>query len=282
MIVLVRILHPNRTRFFFATQFRILPGNQAFSFEMAHGSGSEERFDDFYTEIKEIEKRDSVLTSKQQIERLLRPGATYFNLNPFEVLQLDPETPIEQIKKRYRTLSILVHPDKNQDNSERAQQAFEVVNKAWKTLENEVARKRCLEVYQEAKERTDQMILEKRKKLRKEGKHEAVPEDDPDKYKHAVYVMVMKLFADMERRRQQQDSRDQEERKRKREQEIEEEEDRKYQQEWQKNFEESRQNRVNSWQNFQASASTSSSKPKKSKKPKYASFNPPKIKPESR
>lgn len=36
-------------------------------------------------QVKRIEKRDSVLTSKQQIERLLRPGASYFNLNPFEV-----------------------------------------------------------------------------------------------------------------------------------------------------------------------------------------------------
>lgn len=265
---------------------------------MAHSSNSEEqRFNAFYSEVKQIEKRDSVLTSEQQIERLLRPGATYFNLNPFEVLQLEPDTPIELIKKKYRSLSILVHPDKNPDDKERAQQAFEVVNKAYKTLENELTRKRCLEVYEEAKDRTDMMISEKRKKLRKDGKPDSIPEDDPAKYKHAVYVMVMKLFADMERRRQQLEVRDQEERKRKREQEIEEEEQRNYQKEWQKNFEESRQNRVTSWQSFQANASSSSTsttsasststtsaavKPKKAKKAKYTSFNPPKIKPETR
>ncbi|XP_058811927.1 dnaJ homolog subfamily C member 8 [Topomyia yanbarensis] len=263
---------------------------------MAHSSNSEEqRFNAFYSEVKQIEKRDSVLTSEQQIERLLRPGATYFNLNPFEVLQVEPDTPIEQIKKKYRSLSILVHPDKNQNDKDRAQQAFEVINKAYKVLENELTRKRCLEVYEEAKDRTDAMISEKRKKLRKEGKSDFIPEDDPAKYKHAVYVMVMKLFADMERRRQQLDIRDQEERKRKREQEIEEEEQRNYQKEWQKNFEESRQNRVTSWQSFQAHAASSSAssaatsstplipeKPKKAKKTKYTSFNPPKIKPESR
>lgn len=38
-----------------------------------------------YFQVKEIEKRDSVLTSPQQIERLTRPGSTYFNLNPYEV-----------------------------------------------------------------------------------------------------------------------------------------------------------------------------------------------------
>lgn len=39
----------------------------------------------FVLQVKQIEKRDSVLTPKQQIERLLRPGSSYFNLNPFEV-----------------------------------------------------------------------------------------------------------------------------------------------------------------------------------------------------
>lgn len=37
-------------------------------------------------------------------------------------------------------------------------------------------------------------ISEKRKKLRKEGKDgEPIPEDDAEKYKHAIYVMVMKV-----------------------------------------------------------------------------------------
>lgn len=108
--------------------------------------------------VKQIEARDSVLTSDQQISRLLRAGSTYFNLNPFEVLQAEPEWTIEQIKKKYRSLSFLVHPDKNQDDKERAQLAFEAVNKAWKTLENEVTRKRCLSIYEEAKDRTDHMV----------------------------------------------------------------------------------------------------------------------------
>lgn len=109
-------------------------------------------------QVKEIEKRDSVLTPKQQIERLLRPGSTYRNLNPFDVLQVDPETPIDEIKKKYRRLSILVHPDKNQDDPDRAQQAFEAVNKAWKTLENEETRKRCMDIIEEAVGRTDIMV----------------------------------------------------------------------------------------------------------------------------
>lgn len=98
------------------------------------------------------------MTPKQQIDRLLRPGSTYFNLNPFEVLQVEPETPIDEIKKKYRRYSILVHPDKNQDDAERAQQAFEVINRAWKTLESDDSRKKCLDIVEEAKGRTDIMV----------------------------------------------------------------------------------------------------------------------------
>lgn len=152
------------------------------------------------------------------------------------------------------------------------------MNRAWKVLENEVTRKRCLAIYQESKERTDLLIAEKRKKLKKEGRgNEPIPEDDPEKYKHATYVLVMKLFADMERKRQQLEVRDMEERKRKREQEIEEEEAKKMQMEYAKNFEESRQERVSSWQNFQEK-----SKKKKKKSTASLNFNPPKVKQESR
>ncbi|XP_066151552.1 dnaJ homolog subfamily C member 8 [Euwallacea fornicatus] len=236
-------------------------------------SNPDDRFDSFYNEVKEIEKRDSVLTPKQQIERLLRPGATYRNLNPFDVLQVEPDTPLEEIKKKYRRLSILVHPDKNQDDPDRAQQAFEAVNKAWKTLESDDTRKKCMDIIEEAVGRTDLMLAEKRKKAKKEGKS-GVPEDDPEKYKHAVYVLTMKLFADLERKRRDLAGRDMEERKRKREQEIEDEEKAKVEKEWQKNFEESRQNRVNSWQSFQAQG--------KNKTKKMKAFKPPKNKPESR
>nr|CAG4645113.1 EOG090X0DLG [Leptodora kindtii] len=232
----------------------------------------EECFQEFYTEVKEIEKRDSVLTSKQQIDRLMRPGSSYFNLNPFEVLQINPEISVEDIKKKYKRLSILVHPDKNQDDPERAQQAFEIINRAWKILENEKTRKRCLEIVDEAKEFLEHTMTEKRKKLKKEGKDTRLDEDDPIKYRRTVYVMTMKLFADMERKRRELDQRDMEERKRKREREIEEEEKAKVDKEWQKNYEESREGRVNSWQKFQAT------KTKKSK----GSFKPPKHKQEQR
>ena len=41
---------------------------------------------------------------------------------------------------------------------------------------------------------------DKRKKLRKEGKPTTIDEDDPVKFKLAVHVLTMKLFADLERK----------------------------------------------------------------------------------
>jgi DnaJ-class molecular chaperone len=41
-------------------------------------------------------------------------GSTYRNLNPYEVLQISPDAALDEVKKKYRRLSILVHPDKNQ------------------------------------------------------------------------------------------------------------------------------------------------------------------------
>ncbi|ETE69740.1 DnaJ-like subfamily C member 8, partial [Ophiophagus hannah] len=142
-------------------------------------------------EVKQIERRDSVLTSKNQIERLTRPGSSYFNLNPFEVLQLDPEITDEEIKKRFRQLSILVHPDKNQDDPDRAQKAFEgtslfFLGSSFQAL----------------------AVKEKKKQLKKDGKSTNVEEDDPQIFKQAVYKQTMKLFAELEIKRKEREAKE--------------------------------------------------------------------------
>ncbi|XP_030074631.1 dnaJ homolog subfamily C member 8 [Microcaecilia unicolor] len=236
----------------------------------------EEAFQTFYTEVKQIEKRDSVLTPKQQIERLVRPGSSYFNLNPFEVLQLDPEATEEEIKKRFRQLSILVHPDKNQDDPDRAQKAFEAVDKAYKLLLDSEQKKRILDVIQAGREYVEHTMKEKRKQLKKEGKPTDLPEDDSELFKQAVYKQTMKLFAELEIKRKEREAKDMHERKRQREEEIEAQEKSKREREWQKNFEESRDGRVDSWRNFQAHK-----KGKKEKKNRTF-LKPPKVKMEQR
>ncbi|KAM8884228.1 dnaJ homolog subfamily C member 8 [Synchiropus picturatus] len=243
--------------------------------ESSSHSVSDELFQNFYSEVKQIEKRDSVLTSKQQIDRLLRPGSSYFNLNPFEVLQIDPEATNDELKKRFRALSILVHPDKNQDDAERAQKAFEAVDKAYKLLLDPEQKGRALDVINAGKEYVEHMIKEKRKQLKKEGKAQYVEEDDPEVFKQAVYKQTMKLFAELAIKRKERETKEMHERKRAREEEIEAAEKAKRDREWQKNFEETRDGRVDSWRNFQAKG--------KSKEKKNRSFlKPPKVKMEQR
>lgn len=218
------------------------------------------------SEVKKLEEKDSIYTSDKQISRLLRPGSSYANLNPFDVLLLEPEATIDEIKKQYKKLSILIHPDKNPDDRERSQAAFDTVTKAYKALSDEKTRAKALEVVEEAKFKVEQNLEEKRKKLKREGKRDQIEEDiDVEKKKQAIRVMTMKLFADYERKRRSMDERAAEERKRKREQEIDEEERKKAHAEWTKNYEESREARVSNWKNFQ--------------KKGRGAFRPPKHKP---
>jgi len=276
---------------------------------MASSSGSGQAFDSFYKELKEVEKRDENLTPAAQIERLTKPGHTYRNLNPFEVLQVDPDTSIDDVKKKFRRMSILVHPDKNQGDAERAQLAFDAVKRAWNLLETKETRKACLEVVEEAKGRTNINMEEKRRKLRKEGKAQVIEEDNPMLYKKAVGILTMKLFADLERKRQHNEDKISEDAKKKREKEIEEEDRKAKIKEFEKNWEDSRQGRVDSWLSFKKGGSSAppgapgapgapptvsqvkqsgggkaEKKEKKEKKNKFSpiGFRPPKTKPESR
>jgi len=255
--------------------------------------GEPAAFDSFYKELKEVEKRDQNLTPTAQIERLTKPGHTYRNLNPFEVLQVDPDTSIEEVKKKFRRMSILVHPDKNQSCLEKAQIAFDAVKRAWNLLEEKETRKACLEVVEEARGRTRINMEEKKKKLRKEGKPQIVEEDNPILFKKAVGILTMKLFADLERKRQQNEDKISEDAKKKRERELEEEDKKEKIKEFEKNWEDSRQGRVDSWLTFKKVIPSSShgggkaeKKEKKEKKLKNKfspiGFRPPKPKPEQR
>jgi len=263
--------------------------------ETKMASGSHGGFDTFYQELKQVEAQDSTMTPKQQIDRLLKPGYTYRNLNPFEVLQVDPDLKIEDVKKKFRRLSILVHPDKNPNDQERAQIAFDAIKRAWTTLEDKGTRNAALEVVEEARGRTKINMEEKRRRLKREGKPFAVEEDDPIKFKVAVNILTMKLFADLERKRQMSEDKISADAQKKREKELEEEERKSKIQEFEKNWEESRQGRVDSWMSFTKNArgerhnaedgigkAKKEKKEKKSKKFSPIGFRPPKPKPESR
>lgn len=243
---------------------------------MTHSASEhdDQALNQFLSEVKAIEKKDSIYTSKQQIERLLRPGSSYANLNPFDVLMLDDlNAPLDQVKRQYKKLSILLHPDKNPDDVDRAKAAFAVVTKAYKSLDDEESRNQIMEVVAEARHRTKQTVEEKRRRLKREGHGEKrIDEDDPEKLDKAVRVLIMKLFAENERKRRSALERMADQKKRKHVEEEAEKEQKREKEEWERNYEQSRESRISSWKSFQTT--------KRAKKQKE--FRPPQHKAESR
>lgn len=237
--------------------------------------------DSFLSEIKKVEKRDAVLTKEQQIERLTKPGSKYGNLNPFAVLMIGYDTDLDTARKQFRKLSILTHPDKNPDDQERAQKAFDAVKAAWETLSDEDKRDTCNNVVENAKKTLDMAIAEKRKDMRSKHKTVIIPEDDPAVYKQELHKKCVKLFADLERLKHEIADRESEMRRRVADAEAQEVADEKKKKEFNKNFEATRQKRTDSWNSFQKVGSSSSGT-KKKKSAKKGFFKPPKHRIEKR
>jgi DnaJ family protein C protein 8 len=57
-------------------------------------------------------------------------GQTF--VNPYDIMEVGAEASEEELKKRFRMLSILVHPDKCKH--EKAFDAFHLIEQAYKTL----------------------------------------------------------------------------------------------------------------------------------------------------
>lgn len=90
--------------------------------------------------VKQDKFTKQVLESSEEIiARLTTPNRSYRNLNPYWVLQLDIDATIEDIKFRYKKLSLLVHPDKNL-GVEDCQIAFDEVKRAYEDLCDETKR----------------------------------------------------------------------------------------------------------------------------------------------
>eukprot|EP00003_Mantamonas_plastica_P031305 TRINITY_DN8098_c0_g1_i2.p1 TRINITY_DN8098_c0_g1~~TRINITY_DN8098_c0_g1_i2.p1 ORF type:complete len:352 (+),score=106.49 TRINITY_DN8098_c0_g1_i2:64-1056(+) len=172
-------------------------------------------------ELRELDLQAKQMEKEAKIAHLLRPGAKYFNLNPFHVLQVPLDATDSQIKKSYRKLSLLVHPDKNR-GLENAQEAFEAVNRAHKILMDEEQRKFCEAVVQTAKTTIREQIEKKR--IETTAGDGVLPEDDPETQRKMIEVETCKLFAEVEMKKKKAIDEEAERNKKKREREIEVEE----------------------------------------------------------
>ena len=170
--------------------------------------------------------------------------AQFKNLDPFRVLVLDTDATPDDIKNRYKKMSVLCHPDKN-GGSDQAKQAFEAVKDAYARLSDEKKRDRTILVIEGARERCRQ---ERAFKLSNGVDPATLPPEE-----EALQKEVAKTFAqnEMKRRDVEEHNRVQQQRERDQAAEAEKKEadEKLFEKQW--NTDDRRGARVGMWQDFQ-------------------------------
>ncbi|XP_074557833.1 uncharacterized protein LOC141813749 [Curcuma longa] len=218
----------------------------------------------FMSEVSEVE-RDNEVT------RIL----SCFKLNPFEHLNLSFESSVDDVKKQYRRLSLLVHPDKCKHPQ--AKEAFGALAKAQQLLLDPQERDYILSQVDAAKQ---ELKLKRKKELKKdnaskikalvdEGKSEQQYEQSQE-FKQQLKIKVREILTEQEWRRRKMAMRISEEEGRLKKDEEETKEMWKRKREHEEQWEETRDKRVSSWRDFM----------KTGKKGKKGEIRPPKLKTE--
>ena len=101
--------------------------------------------ENFMAQVQMVQTLEHIaaMSGADHIARLHRPGAKYFNMNPFEVLGLSHKATHDDVKAAYRRLSVKVHPDKNLDREEEAKHMMQTIN---------AARARCVRILEGGKD----------------------------------------------------------------------------------------------------------------------------------
>ncbi|EAS34879.3 DnaJ domain-containing protein [Coccidioides immitis RS] len=185
--------------------------------------------------LNSLEKEASEFTKDAEIDRIRNA----FQLDAYSVLDLQPGVPDSDIKIQYRKKSLLIHPDKT--SNPLAPDAFDRLKKAQTALLDEKARAQL-----------DECIADARRLLIREKKYDLdSPELKTEEFKKEWRKKTVQvLLEDEARRRRQLKAKLQEEgrEKRKEEEEI---EARKRKREEEKAWEESRDDRIGSWRDWQ-------------------------------
>ncbi|KAJ4750806.1 hypothetical protein LUZ62_085211 [Rhynchospora pubera] len=218
----------------------------------------------FMAEVSEVE-RDN------EVQRIL--GS--FKLNPFEHLNLPFDVSTDDVKKQYRKLSLLVHPDKCKHPQ--AKEAFGALAKAQQLLLDPQERGYILDQVTAAKE---ELRAKRKKELKKdnasrikatvdEGKYEEQYERS-EEFQVQLKLKVREILAEKEWRRRKMQMRISEEEGRLKKDEEKTKEMWKRKREHEEQWEETRENRVSSWRDFM----------KTGNKGKKGEIKPPKLKTE--
>ncbi|CAN4099042.1 unnamed protein product [Withania somnifera] len=192
----------------------------------------------FFAEVSEVERDNEVI-------RIL----SCFKLNPFEYLNMSFDSSIDDVKKQYRKLSLLVHPDKCKHPQ--AKEAFgEELRSKWKKqLKKDTAGKL--------------------KSLVTEGKYDQEHEQS-EEFQQQLRLKVREILTDQEWRRRKMAMRISEEEGRLKKDEEETKEMWRRKRVHEEQWEGTREKRVSSWRDFM----------KGGKKAKKGEIRPPKLKTE--
>jgi len=229
----------------------------------------------FLQQVQQLQSDMQSMSGSDHVARLHRPGAKYFNMNPFEVLGLSHKATPEEVKSAYRKLSVKVHPDKNPGN-ERAQSAFEVVKEAAERLDDPERYQFCVRICCAAEDAVEKKVKGQKKKLRKEGEDDSVPEDDPARMEMSVKVMISRMFAEFEQRKKQLETKDAEMKAKAKEEQAEREFMEALKKREEKMWEKSRQKRVagwRAWENKGGGAVPKRPKVKEERRPDGTGYN---------
>ena len=103
------------------------------------------------------------LVAIEELDRLT--SDTFFN--PYDVLYLGQEATEDDMKKMFRSFSMILHPDKCKDT--RAQEAFTIVDQAYKLLLDVEKRKVYVRIMREAREKTEYERMKENRRRQKLG-----------------------------------------------------------------------------------------------------------------
>ena len=183
------------------------------------------------------EQKTDLGTPESQIARLLAPNYKWRNLNPFLVLDLEHTASEDDISRRYKALSLLLHPDKCR-SLDNAKEAYDEVQRAKTQLDDE-----------NKSRHVRQLIIQGLKK----GKQEWQSKGQQEPLEQVQSRAVQRIFAEIEYKRREVEERTRKQEQREREQEEEELHKEKKSREFDKNWRDDTrvENRVGSWRGFQ-------------------------------
>ncbi|KAI1095808.1 DnaJ-domain-containing protein [Rostrohypoxylon terebratum] len=198
-----------------------------------------------------LEAESKEFDKDAEIDRILKA----FRLDAYAVLDLNPGVPEADIKMTYRKKSLLIHPDKTKNPQ--APEAFDRLKKAQTELMDEKHR-----------ERLDEAIADARMLLVRENKWTVdSPELKTEDFAKQWRVKTREVLIDNEMRRKRQAKAQMQEEGREQRRVDQELEDRKRKRQHEQDWESTRDQRIDSWRQFQKSKSGDDKKKKKKLKP---------------